>query len=172
MFKWRHKRGLKRIWEAYGDYIKKASLNFGVPRELILAVIWRESRGHPDSVRGEPRIGDASYGLMQILCSTARDMGFRGACYELTDPEKNIWLGTAYLAWLKNHGLPTWALVVAAYNCGPGRVRRLCRYYGYSIRAIWPYLPKTTRSYLKEVFGKDFKGGTLKIAEEVICENP
>lgn len=169
MIKWRHKRGLRRVWKAYGNYVREASLRFGVPREIILAVIWRESRGKAGSIRREPKLGDASYGLMQILCSTARSLGFKGECWKLFDPRVNVHFGTAYLAWLKNHGLPTWPLAVAGYNAGPGRVLRLCRRFGFSAKAIFPRLPSITRKYLTELFGKSLEGGgTVDLAREVL----
>ncbi len=171
MIKAIHKRGLKRLWEAYGDAVRKASLDFGVPREILLAVAWRESRGNPRAYRAEPKLGDASYGLMQLLCSTARDLGLRGECERLFNPALNLHFGAQYLAWLKGNGAPTWELAVAAYNCGIGRVRRLCRQYGYSARAVYPHLPKITRAYLRELFGRGLKGGgTVDLAREVLLE--
>jgi membrane-bound lytic murein transglycosylase MltF len=65
---------------------------------------------------------------MQLLPSTAKDMGFE----DLTDPEDNLHAGIKYMAWLRDTYFADPALsdaaridfVLAAYNAGPGRVRR------------------------------------------------
>jgi len=62
------------------------------PRSLVDAIIHVESGGNPHA-RG--RHGE--WGLMQIKCSTARSVGFKGACNRLADPSINRRFGTAYL---------------------------------------------------------------------------
>lgn len=101
-------------------------------RELIEAVIWKESKG--DAAAKGPDLKNASggtenaWGLMQIRPSTARDPGFglkgltgtdEEIIAQLMDPAKNREFGTAYLnAMLKRYGNMEDAL--AAYNWGPG----------------------------------------------------
>lgn len=80
------------------------------------------------NARGEVR--DISYGLMQVLISTAawiyKDLGRRSygaaSVANLTKPETSIYYGAAYVNWLR-----TWKgarrseeWIVRAYNGGPG----------------------------------------------------
>jgi hypothetical protein len=86
--------------------IHEAALKYGVPSELIKAVIAKESGFNHRAVRPEPaykcaltgKVGDASIGLMQILHCTAMGEGFRGTVEELYEPYTNIDYGTRYLA--------------------------------------------------------------------------
>ncbi len=60
----------------------------GIPQALIEAVARTESSLRPNIITPEP--GDRnSYGLFQILDSTARGLGFRGDFQELLKPEIN-----------------------------------------------------------------------------------
>lgn len=99
------------IWKAYRTY--------GVPFQWIKAIIATESSFNPNAYRAEPRINDASYGLMQILETTARKIGFTGGRTELYDPETNIMLGTKLLATdiIPRCGL-NFERVYSAYNSG------------------------------------------------------
>jgi len=169
--KWIHKRGLRRLWRRYGAHVRKHAETYNIPAELLLAVAWRESRGKERAYREEPRLKDASYGLCQILCSTARDLGFQGECHKLFDPDLNLRLGAKYLAFLLGVFRFNQLLAVAAYNAGPARVYKLWS-QSEDVRAFYSRLPRITRDYLREVFGPDLdgKGGTLELAREVINE--
>ena len=65
---------------------------------------------------------------MQLLPSTAKDMGFE----DVSSPEDNLHAGIKYMAWLRDTYFSDPALpqavridfALAAYNAGPGRVRR------------------------------------------------
>ncbi|MGJ5242901.1 lytic transglycosylase domain-containing protein, partial [Bradyrhizobium oligotrophicum] len=61
--------------------------------EIAEAVMATESSYNPDAVGGSGEIG-----LMQILPSTARMLGFNGSTAELALPETNIHYGVRYLA--------------------------------------------------------------------------
>ena len=63
-----------------------------VPIDLAHAIIYLESRYNPKLMgkKGE-------YGLGQILCSTARNQGFKGKCEELHKPQVNLEYSMAYL---------------------------------------------------------------------------
>lgn len=102
--------------------ILDASADFVLDPALIKAVIAAESAWVPTAVRQEPQIGDASYGLMQVLLGTARDLAPGLTPFELLVPETNVRIGSQYLAQqLQRFG---WPRGVYAYNAGPGNVER------------------------------------------------
>ena len=123
----------------YYDLIRSVKRRWGwdfVPDGLTLATIDTESSFQADAIKEEAN--DNSYGLMQILYGTARDMGFQGDPEDLLDPEINIRFGTAYQVWLYNR-FKDWDAVIHAYNEGPGNYekgKRVPTYYG-RVKARW-----------------------------------
>lgn len=114
-------------YRRYDALITQASIRYGVPPELIKAVIWRESRFHPDKTgqHGER-------GLMQITEGAAADWAKAEKIEtfvptDLFDPKVNIEAGTWYLKraldhWsAKDNPVP---FALAEYNAGRTRVRR------------------------------------------------
>jgi soluble lytic murein transglycosylase-like protein len=102
----------------FDDFIEDAGNRWGVPDSWIRAVIDVESSWNPGAYRAEPRIGDASYGLMQLLSRTARALGFTGNNQELFDPATNIDLGTKLLGQLRDNYGDDFRRVYSAYNSG------------------------------------------------------
>ncbi|HEY8416678.1 MAG TPA: transglycosylase SLT domain-containing protein [Limnochordales bacterium] len=133
---------------AYDDLIRPAAERHGVPSWLVKGLIAAESGFRADAYRPEPRVNDAAHGLMQVLLSTARDMGYRGSASELMDPATNIEWGTRYLARMWNQFGRDPQLAVAAYNAGPGTVGRLVDRYGQSYEAIRPHLRTGTQDHV------------------------
>lgn len=86
---------------------------FGVPRELVRAVIEAESNWNPRAVSPAGAVG-----LMQLMPDTAA--AFRVG--NRFDPAENIRGGVAYLAFLMEQCGGDLRLVVGAYNAGHGRV--------------------------------------------------
>lgn len=134
-----------KIWEQYQEPILAASQKYGVPVPAIIATISTESSGNPGAYRYEPSFYDryikdkdrwkdnpfykfpkrisASYGLMQIMYTTAYSAGFRGKPEDLYDPAANIEIGTAYIAspfQRENHGWDP-PKIACAYNAGSVR---------------------------------------------------
>jgi hypothetical protein len=110
----------------YDSSIHEASLKYGVPVELIKAVIGKESGFTANAMRPEPaykcsltgKVGDASIGLMQILYCTAQGEGFRGTVAELYDPHTNIDYGTRYLSEQLRRAYGNVEAALSAYNGG------------------------------------------------------
>ena len=122
--------------------LQRASHHFAVDAHLVQAVIHAESAFNPHAVSPKNAIG-----LMQVLPSTARDLGLQdlqGLSVEqlLADPRVSIVLGTKYLAeQLARFGGDV-ELAVAAYNAGPGAVIKA----GHRV----PNYPET-RHYVRRV---------------------
>lgn len=104
------------VGSPYDPIILGASARYVVDPALIKAVITKESAWNPGALRPEPQIGDASYGLMQLLQRTAAGMQPGVTPSDLFDPSINIDLGTRYLSQqIARFGYPDG---VSAYNAG------------------------------------------------------
>ena len=121
--------GLGRF-EAYDDAIASAARRHGVDPLLVKAVIWQESRFHPEKVGGH-----GERGLMQVTEPAAQDWvkaeGIETFVPEdLFDPKTNIEVGTWYLGRALRHWssqadpLP---FALGEYNAGRSRVQRWSR---------------------------------------------
>lgn len=94
------------------------------------------------------RVGAA--GLWQFMKATARMYGLKmnGSVDERRDPEKSTEAALTYLSDLHER-FGDWTIALAAYNCGPGNVRKAMRKAGrtdyWSIRR---FLPKETQNYV------------------------
>jgi soluble lytic murein transglycosylase-like protein len=102
---------------------------WGVPLDEVLAYCEIESSFHPRAYRFERHLNEASYGLMQVLESTARDRGLIGPPENLYEPEIGLEIGCAHVIWTQNflasRGAPSDPLSVAlAYNAGVGNALR------------------------------------------------
>jgi membrane-bound lytic murein transglycosylase D len=93
-----------------------------------------------------------AYGIWQFMPETAREYGMRVDWWmdERADPERSTRAAAAYLKDL-HRMFDDWALALAAYNCGPGRVRRTLNEAGAT--TFWELLdqgllPKETRGYV------------------------
>lgn len=108
-----------------------AEANAVLDPEEILAIIWNESSGNPRA--SNPR--DPSWGLMGVTAPIAAAYGGFDASDSSwhEDPEKNISIGSAFLADLKNKyadAYPTeWP---EPYNEGETRFRKGSRVAGYA----------------------------------------
>ncbi len=141
--------------DQYRQFVLDASAKHNVEPALIAAMIVRESNWNPNAIRNEPQINDASYGLMQILCGTANDLGFAGSCDGLYNPSTNIDLGTKYVRQQLDRFGST-ELAVAAYNCGPGNIQKAVNKYGYGWEKIGPHIDEfcadgVTSAYVPDV---------------------
>ena len=83
----------------------------GIQPELLIAVVWVESRFCPDAVSPAGAIG-----LGQLMPGTAKDLGVNPFDYF-----ENI-VGAARYLIKQQHRFESWELAFAAYNAGPRRV--------------------------------------------------
>ncbi len=89
-------------------------------------------------------------GLWQLMSATAKQYGLRidGQVDERLDPYKSTEAAVKILADLYNQ-FRDWRLVLAAYNCGPGKVQQAMR--AANCKDYWEiesYLPEQTQRYV------------------------
>lgn len=99
-------------------------------------------------------------GLWQFMPGTARFYGLTvsDTLDERTDPERATEAAVQFLADL-NRQFCDWRLVLAAYNCGPGKVRRLLRQAGATdFNAIEDKLPEQTQKYISKFIAATYVG--------------
>ncbi|MEM7549020.1 MAG: transglycosylase SLT domain-containing protein [Bacteroidota bacterium] len=127
----------------FEEYLEK----YNLPQELkYLAVV--------ESGLNQQAISRAGAGgLWQFMPSTGRMYGLHKDWYidERMDPYMATEAACKYLKELYSY-FHDWELALAAYNAGPGKVRRAIRRSGYKKKFwdIYPYLPRETRSYVPQ----------------------
>jgi membrane-bound lytic murein transglycosylase D len=108
----------------------------------------------------------AAVGLWQFVYATGRMYGLHadGFLDERMDPYKATEAACMFLKSLHNQ-FGDWELALAAYNCGPGNVRKAIRRSGYkkTFWEIYNYLPRETRGYVPQFVAVTY---TFKYAEE------
>lgn len=142
-----------KIWgKPYLDMFDVILLQYHLPVELkYLAVI--ESSLVSNSISRSGAVGP-----WQIMPGEARRMGLRvgGKKDERKDFFKSTTAAARILKEL-HHQFKDWILVVAAYNCGQGRLRQAIRKSGS--KNFWDlqaYLPAETRAHVKRFIGTHY----------------
>jgi membrane-bound lytic murein transglycosylase D len=119
-----------------------------------------------------------AHGIWQFMPETAREYGLRVDWWvdERADPEKSAHAAAAYLNDLYRE-FNDWSLVLAAYNAGPGRVRRAMTSTGATTfweLLEWGAVPKETRGYVPTFYATlliatdpDTYGFRLSTPEEI-----
>lgn len=135
----------------YEKEVDVASKEFGVPKELIYAVIKIESNFNP-----EAKSHAGAIGLMQLIPDTyswvALRLGEKENPDMISDPLTNIRYGTYYLSFLSER-LESDEAIYASYNAGYTRVKSWLSDSRYSSDGIHldsiPY--EETSNYVKKV---------------------
>jgi len=117
---------------SYGEIIARAAEKYSLPAALLRAVAKAESGFNPRACSSA-----GAMGLMQLMPSTAREVGVDNPW----DPEENIEGGARYLRQLLDQYANNVPLALAAYNAGPGQVKK----HG----GIPPF--EETRNYIQRV---------------------
>ena len=99
----------------YGVSIRRAAERHGVDGLLVAAIVEVESSFDPCAISHRGAVG-----LMQVMPETAGSMEYA----LLSEPDRNLDLGTAYLRHLLELYEGDLELALAAYNAGPANVRR------------------------------------------------
>ncbi len=139
---------LKHLYpKKFSEYVEKYSAEYGVPAELVYAVIKCESNFEP-----EAKSSAGAVGLMQLTEATFTDVGkmlqeqvdFKTAI----DPETNIRYGTRYLKYLSELFEGDAVAVVAAYNAG---LRNVSDWMGDNTLQTEEIAFAETRNYVEKV---------------------
>jgi soluble lytic murein transglycosylase-like protein len=102
----------------YRELIEKETAGTGLAPEIAEAVMGVESGYNAGAIGGVGEIG-----LMQVLPSTARMLGFTGSNAELAAPETNIRYGVTYLAQAWRLARGDLCTAVMKYRAGHGESR-------------------------------------------------
>ena len=127
---------------------------YELPEELKYIPLL-ESRLQPDIESAAGAVG-----LWQLMPSTAKGLGLHLNTFvdERRSPYQSTAAAARYLKQLYRQ-FDDWALALAAYNCGPGRVRKALRQTGCS--SFWDIeykLPRQTRRYLPRLIATIYVG--------------
>lgn len=126
----------------YEELIQIASGKYGVPVDLIKAVIDTESSFNPNVVSSA-----GAKGLMQLMDGTASGLGVS----DPFDPAQSIDGGVRYLSYQLKRYDGQEKMALAAYNAGPGRVNKLGVSTDLELMEKLSQLPKETQAYIAKI---------------------
>ena len=117
-------------------HLSDAEKKYGIPAGVLTGIANTESHFRPDIISGQTKSSVGATGLMQL-----RPQYFPGAG---KDPHADIETAAQYLQKLYQQ-FGDWTKAVAAYNDGPGNVKKIID--GQKV------LPKETADYIRSVMG-------------------
>ena len=140
--------------------------------EYLIALVKTESSFKADAVSGS-----GAAGLTQLMPLTARDLGLKVPTYSdfrspITDPkvdqrfdaERNLEAGAKYLRQMLNRYDGNYALALAAYNAGPGRVQKNIPL----IRETERYVGKVLSAYYQYQANPELKSADLRKLNQLV----
>lgn len=132
------RRMLENYWQ-HERAITAVALHYGLEPALLKALVAVESK-----YNAQARSPANARGLAQVLPDTARGVGLQNAESNLYSPVLGLAAGAAYLRkmWFE---FRDWPLALAAYNAGPGAVRKHKGIPPY--RETQQYVPKVLALY-------------------------
>jgi soluble lytic murein transglycosylase-like protein len=135
-------------WNKIIASVKSASKRTGIPEQLILSLINKESGFNPNAQSKSGAIG-----LTQLMPSTAStECGLSRD--ELFDINSNVQCGISYLD-KQIHSFQKLDLAIAAYNAGPGAVKRAVAQAGTDdIDSVTALLKPETQPYVRKILGR------------------
>jgi len=140
-------RIVQRRQDLFFPMFEKYLAQYNLPDELkYLSII--ESGLNPRAVSRARAVG-----LWQFMSGTGKYFGLQTDWYvdDRMDPDKSTDAACRYLSQLYRI-FGNWELALAAYNSGPGTVRKAVRRSGYkkSFWEVYPHLPRETRAYVPQ----------------------
>lgn len=140
-------RMVQRRQDLFFPLFEKYLTQYNLPDELkYLSII--ESGLNPRAVSRARAVG-----LWQFMSGTGKYFGLQTDWYvdDRMDPDKSTDAACRYLSQLYRI-FGNWELALAAYNSGPGTVRKAVRRSGYknSFWEVYPHLPRETRAYVPQ----------------------
>jgi len=140
-------RKMLRRKDAYFPMFEAALKRHNMPTDLKYLTIV-ESGINP---KAKSHVG--ALGMWQFMPATGKSFGLDYDYYtdERMDPYKATEAACRFLSSLYRM-FGDWEMALAAYNCGPGNVRRAIRKSGYkkTFWEVYRYLPRETRSYVPQ----------------------
>jgi hypothetical protein len=139
----------------------------GVPLSLVRGIVEAESGGAFNAIGPKTRFNDRAYGPMQLMSSTAKDLGVNRM-----DWKDNIRGGVKYLGQLSQR-FEDPVLVAAAYNAGPGNVEKHGGVPPFKetqnyVQKVQNYMAKSTSDDDFVPFGQE---ATTKATPQVVGSN-
>ena len=124
----------QKVINTYEMEARRVARRYNLDEELVLAIMWQESRFKPNCVSP---VG--AYGLMQLMPGTMKELGISRE----HSWEENIHAGVRYICWLKKR-VDSLDHVLIAYNWGIGNLRK------YTSGQV-SNLPRETANYIVQV---------------------
>ena len=145
----------------FSTALSRISTDHGLPPKLVQAIIQIESEGNPKAVSRKGALG-----LMQLMPSVLK-------AYQVEDPFDplaNVEAGTRHLKYLLQEFSGNLSLALAAYNAGPGTVRK---YGGIPpFPETHKYLFRVLREYQGEGNDPETVRQALKVKRELVARRP
>lgn len=120
---------------SYLPHIYAAEAKYGLPHNMLARLLHQESRYREDIITGRVKSSAGAVGIAQIVPRWHPNV-------DPTDPIESIYYAAGYLSRLYDQ-FGRWDKALAAYNWGPGNVRR------HGIENP----PRETANYITDILG-------------------